>query len=127
MRVLLDTHTFLWWVSDDPQLTPKARRTIAGASEAFLSVASCWEMAIKVSIGKLGLPKRVEYFVPEHLAANNLGLLHVELGHVARVETLPLHHRDPFDRLLVAQALNDDLAVVSRDAVFRQYGLRRIW
>lgn len=127
MRVLLDTHTFLWWVSDDPQLTPRARRTIADASQVFLSIASCWEMAIKVSIGKLDLPKRVEHFVPEQLAANNLELLNVDLSDVARVETLPFHHRDPFDRLLAAQALNDDLTVVSRDAVFRQYGLRRIW
>lgn len=127
MRVLLDTHTFLWWVADDPQLTSRARRTIAGASEAFLSIASCWEMAIKASAGKLGLPKRVEHFVPEQLATNNLRLLQIDLNDVTRVETLPFHHRDPFDRLLAAQALNDDLAIISRDAIFRQYGLRRIW
>jgi PIN domain nuclease of toxin-antitoxin system len=126
-RVLLDTHAFLWWVNDDDQLTSRARRTITGASEAFLSIASCWEMAIKASIGRLDLPKRVEHFVPEQLAANNFGLLHIDLTDVARVETLPFHHRDPFDRLLAAQALNDELVVVSRDPTFRKYGLRRVW
>lgn len=127
MRVLLDTHTFLWWVDDNEQLSARARRTITEAAEAFLSVASCWELSIKVSLGKLQLPKPVDRFIPEQLAANDFTLLHIDLVDVGRVETLPFHHRDPFDRLLAAQALNDDLAIVSGDPVFRKYGLRRVW
>ena len=127
MRVLLDTHTFLWWVDDNEQLSARARRAVTEASEAFVSVASCWELAIKVSLGKLQLPKAVDRFIPEQLAANDFRLLHIDLVDVARVETLAFHHRDPFDRLIAAQALNDDLAIVTRDAVFRKYGLRRVW
>jgi PIN domain nuclease of toxin-antitoxin system len=127
MRVLLDTHTFLWWVDDDARLSARARQAVVDASDAFLSLASCWELAIKVSLGKLQLPKPVDKFIPEQLAANDFSLLHIDLPDVARVGTLPFHHRDPFDRLLAAQALNDDLAIVTSDAVFRKYGLRRVW
>lgn len=128
MRVLLDTHAFLWWVDDAPELTREARKTIASAgNECFLSVASCWEMAIKASIGKLKLAQAVERFIPEQLAANGFRLLEVDFRHVARVEVLPFHHRDPFDRLLVTQAVSEKMAVVSSDAALDSYGIRRIW
>jgi PIN domain nuclease of toxin-antitoxin system len=127
MRLLLDTHVFLWWVADDPRLPPRARRAIADAGECFLSIASCWEMAIKVSLGKLTLPTTVERFVPLQLAANGIGLLPIDLDHVAHVAVLPFHHRDPFDRLLAAQALLEHLVVVSADPVFRRYGVKRAW
>ena len=127
MRVLLDTHTFLWGVADDPRLSSGARRAIAKASERFFSAASCWEMAIKVSRGRLELPKPIDQFVPEQLRLNGFTLLHVDLDEVARVATLPFHHRDPFDRLLAAQALTQELAIVSADPVFRRYGVKRVW
>ena len=127
MRVLLDTHTFLWWVDDSPRLSARARTTIAGATDAFVSVASCWEMAIKASLGKLELPGPLDRLMPEQLALNSFQLLSIDLEDAARVAALPFHHRDPFDRMLAAQALNDGLAVVSADPIFRKYGLRRVW
>lgn len=128
MRLLLDTHTFLWWVADAPELSQSARRAIGdAANECFLSTASCWEMAIKVSIGKLELQGTVERFVPHHLTVNGFQELPVETRHVAAVAKLPFHHRDPFDRLLVCQAKAEDLAIVSADAIFRRYGVKRIW
>lgn len=127
-RLLLDTHAFLWWVADAPELSEPARAVIAeGANTCFLSLASCWEMAIKCSLGKLDLSQPIERFIPEHMLANGFDLLPIEFRHTARVEALPLYHRDPFDRLLVAQAQIEKLAIVSRDTVFSAYGVRRIW
>lgn len=127
-RLLLDTHTFLWWVDDAPELSAKARRVIADAkNECYLSTASVWEIAIKASVGKLRLTQSVFKYVPEHVAANGFVQLGIDFRHAARVETLTFHHRDPFDRLLVAQALEEDIDVVTRDKVFENYGVRRIW
>ena len=127
MRVLLDTHAFLWWADDDRRLSARARQAIADAADAFLSVASCWEIVIKVSRGRLTLPKPVERFLPEQLGMNRVQLLSIDLDDVARVATLPFHHRDPFDRLLAAQALGEELTLVSADPVFRKYGVKRVW
>jgi PIN domain nuclease of toxin-antitoxin system len=128
MQLLLDTHAFLWWVDDAGELSRRARSVIADPrNECLLSLVSCWEMAIKASLGKLRLATRIDRFVPEQLAANGFRQLGIDLRHVARVARLAFHHRDPFDRLLAAQALEDGLAVVSADSVFRKYGIRRIW
>ena len=128
MRVLLDTHAFLWWIDDAPSLSRKARASISSPrNECLLSIASCWEMAIKVSLGKLRLPGVIERFIPEQLAANAFRQLTIEFRHVARVAALPFHHRDPFDRLLAAQAIEEECAIVSADPVFRKYGVKRIW
>ncbi len=128
MQVLLDTHTFLWWVEDAPALSKKARTAIGNPdNECLLSLASCWEMAIKLSLGKLRLPRAIERFVPEQLAANAFQQLAIDFRHVTRVAALPFHHRDPFDRLLAAQALEERCAIVSADPIFRRYGVKRIW
>jgi PIN domain nuclease of toxin-antitoxin system len=128
MRVLLDTHAFLWWASDAPSLSGKARRAIGDPNnECLLSLASCWEMAIKIANGKLRLPVRIEKFVPEHLALNGFRQLDIGFRHVSRVANLTRHHRDPFDRLLAAQAIEETLPIVSADAVFQKYGVKRIW
>ena len=127
MRVLLDTHAFIWWFEDARRLTAGARSAIADADDVFLSVASCWELAIKVGNGKLTLAKPIEQLVPEQLRLNSFRLLQIDLDDVTRVATLPLHHRDPFDRLLAAQALSEELTIVSADPVFRKYGVKRIW
>jgi len=127
-RLLLDTHAFLWWVDDAPELSAAARRAIADVSnKCCLSVASCWEMAIKASLGKLKLAKTVERFVSEQVTANGFTLLNIELRHTAKVEKLPFHHRDPFDRLLIAQAMTEKLIIVSADSVFSGYGVKVIW
>jgi PIN domain nuclease of toxin-antitoxin system len=113
VRLLLDSHTFLWWVKDDPALRRRARAAITDAdNECFLSHASIWEMAIKASLGKLKLPSTVERFVVEHCEANGFHLLAITLAHVTSVEGLPFHHRDPFDRLLVAQARHEVMTLV---------------
>jgi PIN domain nuclease of toxin-antitoxin system len=127
MRVLLDTHAFLWFITDDERLSARAHTAIADASEAFLSLASCWEMAIKVSIGKLTLAAPFDRFLPDHLARNGIQLLEIDLTHAAALATLPFHHRDPFDRLLAVQAKHERLAIVSADSVFRKYGVKHVW
>ena len=127
-RLLLDTHAFLWWVNDAPELSAAARLSIADATnDCFLSLASCWEMAIKSRLGKLRLARPIERFVSEQLAANGFMLLNIELRHTAKIEKLPFHHRDPFDRLLIAQAITDKLTLVSTESVFADYGVKLLW
>jgi PIN domain nuclease of toxin-antitoxin system len=128
-RLLLDTHTFLWWINNSPELSAIARQAIKDANnECYLSMASCWELAIKSSIGKIKLAKPVERFVTENLAANNFDLLNIELKHTAKVEKLPFHdHRDPFDRLIISQAILEKMVLVSVDEAFTAYGVKLIW
>lgn len=124
--VLLDTHAFLWWCGDSPELSKKARRIIS-SDECHVSLASLWEIAIKTSLGKLKLPSTLDRYVPEQMALNGFSQLDIGFRHVARCAVLSWHHHDPFDRLLIAQAMEEDLAVVTRDGIFEQYGVRRIW
>ena len=127
-RLLLDTHTFLWWVNDAPELTVAAREAISDVSnDCYLSLASCWEMSIKSSLGKLRLARPIERFVSEQLTANCFALLGIELRHTAKVEKLPFHHRDPFDRLLIAQALTEKMTMLTVDKVFTDYGVKTLW
>jgi PIN domain nuclease of toxin-antitoxin system len=128
VRLLLDTHAFLWWVDGGGKLSRKARSSIgSGRNECYVSVASAWEMAIKVSLGTLRIQGALERFLPEQLAANGFQALGIALEHAARVATLPFHHRDPFDRLLIAQALEKELRIVTADPVFAKYGVTRVW
>lgn len=126
-RVLLDTHAFLWFITDDPRLSARARDAIINAEQALVSMASCWEIAIKASLGKLTLSAPPERLLAEQLAENSFDLLHIELAHVSRIAALPWHHRDPFDRLIAAQTLAEKLPIVSNDTVFRKYGVKRLW
>ena len=128
MRVLLDTHVFLWWVEGDRTLPARARAVVANRdNECLLSVASAWEMAIKAGLGKLKLSVPVTRFVVENVAANGFRMLEIGVAHAGRVEVLTAHHGDPFDRLLVAQALEEKLPIVSADPIFGKYGVKRIW
>ena len=126
MSLLVDTQAFLWWVIDDGRLSRRARTAIA-AERCFLSVASCWEMAIKASLGKLDIPRPLDRFLQEQLEINGFTLLPIALEHTAALADLPFHHRDPFDRLLAAQARREELAIVSSDPVFKSYGVKRVW
>lgn len=127
-RYLLDTHTFVWMASAPERLGTEARERIeTPASELFLSVASVWEIAIKSSLGKLELPVALPAFLEEQLASTRTTILDVRAEHAVRVEDLPWHHRDPFDRLLVAQARFETLSLLSRDSTFDAYGIERIW
>jgi len=128
MRVLIDTHVFLWWVEGDRALPAKARSALCNPeNECLFSLASAWELAIKAGLGKLRLALPVKRYIVENVAANSFRMLDIEIAHVGRVETLAAHHGDPFDRLLIAQALEEDLPVVTGDPVFRKYGVKRIW
>jgi PIN domain nuclease of toxin-antitoxin system len=128
VKLLLDTHAFLWWVEGTPALGRRARAAIADpANDVFFSIASCWELTIKLSLGKIRLTQRLDRFIPEQLTINGFSLFAVELRHVMGVAELPFHHRDPFDRLLAAQARQDQLAIVSADRVFRRYGVTVVW
>ena len=128
MKLLLDTHVFLWWVRDAPELSDAARAAISDpGNSCHLSLVSCWELSIKSSIGKLKLKKPVERFISEQMQQNGFLLLNIELRHVAKIESLALHHRDPFDRLLVTQAKTERMTLVTADAVLSGYGIRCIW
>jgi PIN domain nuclease of toxin-antitoxin system len=126
MKVLLDTHTFLWALADPVRLSLRARETIA-LSERYWSVASIWEGLIKVQSGKLPLPLPAGGYLLSKMSANGMSLLPIRLEHVLRVQELPMHHRDPFDRLLIAQCVEEDWPIVTSDPVFKQYPIRVIW
>lgn len=128
MRALLDTHTFLWWITDDPQLSPRVREIISsGENKLFLSAASGWEMAVKAALGKLTFPGSLKIFIIEQLAVNGIDSLPVELAHALHVSTLPVIHRDPFDRLLIAQAQLEDLPILTADPQIGRYDVEVIW
>lgn len=126
--LLLDTHTFLWFVWNHQQLSATSRSLIEDPRNMKLvSMVSCWEIAIKCGSGKLKLGEPSSSFLPREISRNNFETLAIELPHVVGVESLPSHHGDPFDRLLISQALCDGLTVLSADAAFDQYGVKRIW
>jgi len=128
MRLLLDTHSFLWFVQGDPRLSVTARRLAEDpANDRFLSVASVWEMGIKISVGKLRLGSPIETFVPEQLHSNGIGLLSITVDHITAVSVMAFYHRDPFDRMLVAQAQVEQMSIVSADPALDAYGITRLW
>ena len=128
MRLLLDTHSFLWFSGGDERLSREARAAIADVeNDALLSVASLWEMAIKINIGKLKLPRPFGALIPEQLDVNEIEVLRSRWAHFATYIDLPLHHRDPFDRLMIAQAKAEDLRIVGKDRAFEQYDVRMLW
>lgn len=127
MTLLLDTHAFLWFVTGDSRLSRPARAALErDGTRLCISAASVWEMAIKSSLGRLSLPGPLRDYLAEK-GAEGFDLLPVDWLHAAAVERLPFHHRDPFDRLLVAQALVEGLPIVTRDRVFRKYGAKVVW
>ncbi|MEG5160445.1 type II toxin-antitoxin system VapC family toxin [Microcoleus sp. AT3-A2] len=125
-RLLLDTHALIWFVSNDPNLPLSTRDKIESADDVFLSIASLWEMAIKLNIGKLPLQGAFEDIEPQLIAAG-ITILPLTFADTVQFRYLPLHHRDPFDRILVVQAINHSLVLVSRDVAFDAYDLQRLW
>lgn len=128
MRLILDTHTFIWFVIDSPKLSANVKSQIEDENnEKLISAASIWEIAIKQSTGKLyfGLPFRV--LIEQQLSANSIELLNINLDHIEVVVTLPFHHRDPFDRLIIAQAMVEQIPLLSADSAFDAYGIQRLW
>jgi PIN domain nuclease of toxin-antitoxin system len=128
MDVLIDTHTLLWFVRADTQLSSTAKTVMLDeANRKLVSMASIWELAIKINIGKLNLDIPLTDFLAETVDGNGFELLAIDKSHVNRIVDLPLHHRDPFDRLLIAQSLVEEMPVVSVDAIFDSYGVMRLW
>lgn len=128
MRVLLDTHAFLWWVLEDRRLSPVARDLIADPdTDVLVSPVSAWEIAIKAGDGRLDLPEPVRTYVPSRMAANNFFELPVTVSHAIRVADLPVIHRDPFDRLLIVQAQAEAIAIVTSDPAITRYDVETIW
>ena len=128
MRVLLDTHTLLWFALTDSKLSGPATALIMDpANEKLVSPASYWEIAIKISINKYALSKPYDVFMHEAIDMNGFSYLHIEPKHTAALTTLPFHHKDPFDRLLTAQAIVEDIPIISGDPAFDAYPVKRLW
>lgn len=128
MKALIDTHTFLWWNTEDPRLSSRAREIIAdGKNEIFLSAASAWEIAIKTAKGRLVLPEEPALYVASRMNLHRIQPLPVQVSHALRVYELPPHHADPFDRLLVAQCQLESLPLITKDEEIRRYEVETIW
>lgn len=128
MRFLIDTHVFLWFIAGDIRLSKKVRQAIEDEeNEVLLSVASVWEIAIKTSVGKLTLAKPFAELIPEQIADNEIDVLPIHFDELKIVSSLPLYHRDPFDRLLLAQTITHGVPIASDDANFVQYGISLLW
>ena len=128
MKVLLDTHAFLWWITEDQRLSERAREVISdGGNELFFSVASGWEIAIKAGLGRIEIPKPIARFLMDQLRLNRIEVLAIQLSHALCIYELPLHHRDPFDRMLVCQAQVEKMPILTSDAAFAGYDLEVVW
>ena len=127
MNLLLDTHALIWFSENDPKLSQNAKAAIESPdNNLFVSMASFWEMAIKLNLSKLTLQIPLAQIIPA-LSANGFNLLGIESDHILKIETLPRIHGDPFDRMLIAQALSDGLTIVSKEELFEEYGVGRVW
>jgi PIN domain nuclease of toxin-antitoxin system len=127
MDYIIDTQAFIWYATGDERLSLKARDIIESNEIRYISIASIWEMAIKSSAGKLNFESQFEIFIQNQLDINEYAVLEIERKHIFHLLALPFHHRDPFDRMLIAQSLSENISVVSIDAVFDLYSVSRIW
>lgn len=128
MRVLLDTHAFLWWINEDTRMSERTTEIFSdGDNELLFSAASSWEMAIKIGLGKLRVSGEFGSYLSRCLAENAMEVLPVSFAHTVGVARLPHHHRDPFDRILVAQALIEEIPIVSADDSISRYPVETIW
>jgi PIN domain nuclease of toxin-antitoxin system len=128
MRVLIDTHVFIWWTSEPTKLSSLAYNFLTEPkTEPILSIVSIWEMQIKVSLGKLSFKTPLSDLVDDEISRNRISLLPIKLPHIYALNKLPLHHRDPFDRLLIAQSMLEAVVIISIDEKFDAYGVDRLW
>ena len=127
MKILIDTHTFIWFVEDDDKLPEQLKEIIANpANEIYLSIASLWEMAIKIQLKKLKIDKTIKKVIDSALD-NGFELLPILPEHIIKLVDLKFFHRDPFDRIIIAQSLIENSHIISKDIVFDNYGVRRMW
>ena len=128
MRLLIDTHALLWWLDDDPALSPSARRQLTNADNTILvSSVSAWEIAMKFGRGKLPHAGELVADFEGYLAREHFEAFPISIDHAVRAGVLPGPHKDPFDRMLIAQAQAESLPIISKDAIFDSYGIRRLW
>jgi PIN domain nuclease of toxin-antitoxin system len=127
MRTLLDTHAFLWAIAGDSRMSQSARDIFVGPSNLSMSIASIWEILIKVQVGKLSLPRPVGQYIISKLADNRIETLPIHLAHLLAYEQLPMHHSDPFDRMLIAQIIEEGWPIITADRMFKKYPIRVIW
>ena len=127
-KALMDVHTFLWWNDDNTRLPLGVRQILQNpTNDIYFSAASAWEIVIKFQTGKLKIPQPPDLYIPSRLRANNFRLLPVTLEHVMQVHRLPMIHRDPFDRLLIAQSQMENLPILTTDDTIRQYAVTTLW
>ena len=128
MRILIDTHVFIWWTSDSQKLSFTVYNLLTSPkTQVIFSVVSIWEMQIKLSLGKLQLKTALPELVEDEVKQNRIELLPLDLSHIYALSNLPNHHRDPFDRLLIAQAKSEELVIISIDEKFDGYDIERLW
>jgi PIN domain nuclease of toxin-antitoxin system len=127
MKAILDTHAFLWALTGDSRMSHHARDIFTGSTDLLLSVASFWEILIKAESGKLNFPRPAGPYVLSRLAENRIKTLSISIDHLLALERLPMHHRDPFDRILIAQSLNERIPIVTSDPLFAGYPVEVIW
>jgi PIN domain nuclease of toxin-antitoxin system len=128
MKLLLDTHAFLWFIEGNPNLSETARNLIEDEeNQRFLSVASLWEMAIKVSMNKLALQTAFTSLVMQQVYGNAIELIEIRPGHLDVLAKMPFHHKDPFDRLILAQSIAENISVISKDSEFKKYPITLLW
>jgi PIN domain nuclease of toxin-antitoxin system len=127
MKLLLDTHIFLWFIDDSPLLSAKGKALLEADNELLLSIGSLWEIAIKLCLGKLTVAMPTETLMTRQLTSNDIDVLSISVPHLVTVSTLPLRHRDPFDRLIIAQAMVEQMPIVSADPAFDAYPVQRLW
>ena len=128
MRILLDTHTLIWFFAGDSQLSATARILIEDEdNHKLVSIASIWEIAIKESKGLLNLSVPFEDYIRQKLSLEDFNLLNINLDHLNAIVTMPFHHKDPFDRLLIAQSMVEGIPILSKDSAFDAYSINRIW
>ena len=128
MRLIIDTQVLIWWTNDVSNISRRVQDIIFDLdNELWLSLASIWEMQIKISLGKLDLPRSLPDIIATQIEENQIKILPIELSHIYALDRLPLHHRDPFDRLIIAQSLTEEMPIASIDKAFDAYLIERIW
>lgn len=128
MKYLLDTHAFLWFVSDDSRLSPRARSIIKDRNqEVYFSAASAWEMSIKIRLGRLTIEEELEPFIVKQLAENNFSMLSITVLHSLYTSKLPEIHKDPFDRMIIAQSKLENMSLISKDKNIKKYKVPMVW
>jgi len=128
LKYLVDTHVLLWIIDNNSQLSQKVKEIYLDEdNEILLSIVSIWEMAIKISLKKLAIPGVLSDFVKNHIIGNNIRILDIRLSHIYRLEHLQYHHRDPFDRLIISQCIEENIPIICSDSRFDQYNVDRIW